>query len=395
MQFHPRIGNRETLTVLRRFAICALCFAACAARGQTPAADDVVRVRAEAETPGTDASSRNAAARNAEHKALLDVIESAVGTQWTPVVAPLLDAPGTYVEQTRMLECVQSGGVSKVKVESFVRKTALLTDAAALIVRQMPFPPIVLVVTAEQPSQYSPFSVSPDGTAHRKLCELLRESHLDTDNGTALAKRYSEEELIARVQGGLDVASRFAQEQPSDIVLLGEARCTSEPIPAGTPVFRNTASVTVRLFRPRDGKMLGVSAQESVVHSAVAAEGAAQAIQDSCVKLRREMALAALLGAIAAEPTTDILLDVTAPRGRGRFDEILGRMAAHPGVEEVEELFYADEAARARIKYAGPMAPIVDDMTLRPYSDFSAEAERVIGRDITLSVTPQASSTSP
>ncbi len=348
--------------------------------------DELIRVRMESSAIGTGLPVRNAAVKNAEHAVLVQVLESIVGEGAMPKVASLLEQPSRYVYSTRVLRHEQSAGTTTVEIETFVRRKALETQAAELLARRLPWPPKALVLVAERIGKDGAFSVAEDGVGQTALSEALHKNHIAIADRSALRERYSDADLIGRVQGDLEVARQFAQENLVDVVLLGEAIAETELSPSGANVYRNKATVTVRLIRARDGKLLEAIAQESVVHSANPAEGGAQAIQDACTKLRHAITVRTVLAAVGAGPRDDVILTIKDLGSRARLDEVMRVLSESAGVEAVEELYCAEAEACLRVKYNGPMAPFVDNLTLRDYPGFSLEAQRVVARDMTVCV---------
>ena len=389
---HPRTALRFSCGLPCGVVLGVWCLAAGAAVAEAVSEGDLVRVRMESSAPGAGPSARDAAVRDAENAVLLQVLEAVVGRESAPKVSAVLEVPDKYIQATRILKCDQSADSTTVEIETFVRKKALQIDVARLLARQIAWSPSILVLVAERIGKEAQPSLAPEGVAHTAFCQMLRDAHMEVADDAALRKRYTQAELLERVQGNIEVIRQFAQEHLVDVVLLGDAACETEPVSTGLAVHRNTATVTVRLLRARDGKMLDAITQDAVVHSADPAEGGSQAIQDACAKLRQDVMVTALLAAISAEASDDVLLTVTSHGARARFDEILHVIAQHPGVKSVEELFYSDAEARVRIRYDGRMAPLVDDLTLRAYSDFSVEAEQVVERNILLSVAEAGSS---
>jgi hypothetical protein len=201
-----------------------------------------------------------------------------------------------------------------------------------------------------------------------------------------LLNRMTDAQLAERIRGGLPSLQQFAQENIEDVVVCGEAVATVEPPEAGRNVFANKATVTLRLLRTADGKLIEASTQEAVCHSADPAEGGRQAIEDACGKLVQSMEVAIVLATVNMPRRTDLVVTIQGPVNRARLDEIAQTLGGVHGVADVREVYCMEQEARFRVSYDGPMAPLVDALTLHDYAGFSLDARQVVQRSLTATI---------
>lgn len=360
----------------------------CAPAAQSAPEDDLVRVRTEASAPGVGVCARDAAVKNAERAVLTQVLETMVGEEGMAGLASLLESPGRYVRSTRLLRHEETPGKTTVEIETYVRRKTLQIEAAKLLLRRLPWPPKALVLAAERVGEGAAFIAAENGVGQKTLEDGLRKHGVLLADQTSVRGRYTEAQLLERIRGDLDTACAFAQEHLVDAVVLAEVTALAEPVVNGAGMHRTRATVTARVFRPGDGKLLEALAEQAVVHSRNPVEGSIQAIRDACAKVRDPVTIATVLATVHAKDDQNIILTIESPGSRPRFQEIVRVIQETPGVKALDELYFAEAEARLRIDYDGRMAHFVEHLTAHRYCGFALEAQRVIARQVTLTLIP-------
>ena len=394
MQFSNHQDIRSPRPILRHVAafgvVAAFCAAAHPVFGEPLPSwngleEHLVRVRQEARAPGVGGAARVEAVAAAQKAVFVHMLESILGEDEATRLIPLLGNPARYLHSTRVLREDYADGATMVEIEAFVRATDLRNHAAALVIRRLPLPPKALVLAAEQIGDDRPV-VTEDATAYRVLCEALSENHIAIADASKVRERYAAAELIRRIRGDLDTARRFAQENLVDVVLLVHARAQAEPDERGTNVSRNQATVTVRLFRSRDGKLLEAATATAAVYGADPREGGALAIEDACTKVRHAIVVAAILEGVDAPAQDNIIVTIKAVGSRARLREIRAALSEYAPVKAVDELYYSEEEARFRVQCDGPMGPLVDHLAKRDYPGFALDTRLVVAQTMTFAV---------
>lgn len=358
-----------------------------AASVQAAPEDEFIRVRTEISVPDTGPDVQREALASAERAVLRQVLESAVGPAAMAHVASLADETAFFLTSTRVTHYDTDGAHATVGIETFVRVRELRKRAVKELARALPWPPKVMVLAAERMGAEAAYTAAPDSAADRALAEMIAGMRFELARADSLRRRCSDAELAERIRGDLAEIRRFAQENLVDIVVLADAATESAPSDRGANVFKNKAVVTLRVVRARDGKLLEAATREAAVYSAVPFDGAGQAIRDVYARLRDMVHESIVIAAFDPAVESDLIITILAPGNAERFAAITDAIREAAGVEEIDEMYRTDVEALVRILYDGPMARLVDGITLREYQGFSVEAQRVVGRDMTLKVT--------
>jgi len=166
--------------------------------------------------------------------------------------------------------------------------------------------------------------------------------------------------------------------------VIGTAVTASESQPDGSTLVRNTAEVTLRVFRGFDGKMTDVLAASAVVRSVHPHEGGEQAVRDACAKLVADTLVASVITVLGTQAPDTLILTVKGHANRSRLYSVLRTLKSSPFVGAVEEVFCSDALARYRVAYDGPMLDLVDLLTPGVYEGRPLEVEQVIQRNMIL-----------
>ena len=368
--------------------------------------DDLVKVRIEASAPGTGPTARNAAVQGAERDMAALTLKAALTSELLAAAKPILDKANQYIRSVQLIRYETVDGATRVEVEGFVRRKELLKDAAAFLLPRMTEPPKVLVLIAEPPGAGKPVSAASPGTAGKAIEESLKKASLDVVDSSVARACYSEADLLKRLEGGNEEAGALAKQQFADVAVLGALAVSSESqetngaevlrAPDGAEALRapgggvaaNKATLSVRVFRARDGKLVEALSAEAIVHSLDAMEGAAAAIEDVSAKLAPDLETICVLAVAGLAPSGDTLITVEQPGTRGRFDELVKAITEICGGTGVEVLFYSDSLARMRIDYQGLMTPLLDTLEKRTYDGRALETRRAVQHDVTLRLAP-------
>ncbi len=363
-----------------------LLFAQAVSGTEASALADCLRVRHEISVDGVGDAGRTVAIAAAEQAVVLEVLDSIVGGARMASVALLADRTDHYISRTDVLRHEQAGDRTTVEVEVYVKHAALRYQAAALLLRTMHFPPVVAVIVAEQVTSEMAFSVTAAGIAQTCLSAGLRDAHVNLADTGGIRVGFEQSDLVARIRGDLEAAGAFARRFEADVVVMGEAVSVEEVLERGANVVKNKATVTVRVFSPRDGVLLDANSQEAVVHSALALDGATQAIQDACAKLLGEGVVTTVLSATASKPQDLVSVTIMSPGQRIHMDVIEDALAGVAGVLSLEETYFSAEQACLRLNYAGSMSRIVEALAGLQPAGFSLEVHQVVDRDMTVRV---------
>ena len=344
--------------------------------------DDLVKVRMEASAPGTGSAARSAAVQGAERDMVTLTLKAALTSELLAAAKPVLDKANQYIRSMQLIRYESVDGATRVEIEGFVKRKELLKDAAAFLLPRMMDPPKVLVLIAEPPGASQPL------TAGKALEESLKKASLDVVDSSVARACFSEPDLLKRLEGGNEEAGALAQQQFADVAVLGVLAVSNELQGTGG-VVAHKATLSVRVFRARDGKFVEALSAEAIVHSLDTAEGAAAAIEDVSAKIAPNLETICVLAVAGLAPSDDTLVTVEQPGTRSRFDELQKAMAELCGGNGVEVLFYSDSLARMRMSYKGLMTPFLNTLKKRTYEGQALETRRAVQHDVTLRFVPE------
>lgn len=373
----------------RRAGLCILAgLLAAALPAALPAAaqdEELMKVRASAEAPGGGVVARAAAVGRAEREIVGETLEAALALDDMTPLEPLVRQYSRFIRTTQLISYKETGDETQVEVECFVDRKELLTSAASILLTRMVRPPVVLVLMAERLSAADELSADRAGAAETALARELRCAKLGVAGTAAIRENMEAAELLARIGGQAGSPAELAARAGAQTVILGEAVVDETEPPAAGNVLTSNAAVTLRIYRGSDGSLLDGLSEEATVQSANPVEGAVGAVNDACAKLARDAALYAVLAAAPVRPD-ELIVTVEDPGRRDRFDQLVQSAQAATGQGAVEEIFFADDMARLRVKYEGRVSDFVDTILARKYEGFALEPRHVIQRDILLRV---------
>jgi hypothetical protein len=222
--------------------------------------------------------------------------------------------------------------------------------------------------------------------AEAQLVEAFEQAGMEVVSPEAVRARCSENVIEQRVHGDAAMTARFAREALADVVVVGESTVAADPIPAGSNLVPNRATVTVRVIRADDAKIADMLTAEAVVNSRNPAEGSAIAVSDACAKLRTDLLVATVLAVAGGKTSDSLVVTVSGIRDSDQWREVREALDREPGVREVEELYFGEGNGRLRVKYDGPLGTFVERLEQQRFTGFRLEPRRVVGRDMTVAV---------
>jgi len=343
-----------------------------------------LKVRMAGESHGADGAARVAAVRDAESKIVAETLKAILSTDDVGSFANLLAHCEEYIRSTQLIEYKTVDGRTHVEVESLVKRTDLMREAARVLLASRAAPPSVLLLMVERAGG-DPGSVSDKGsTAVDALADILRKAGLAIADTGVVTQCHSKQALADIITGEPDKAHILARQGFADVIVLGEVVCSGDVPSSGGNVVANKATVTLRLFRGTDGRLTDAFSQEAVVRSVDISEGTRAATEDACAKLARELSTAAVLATAGEKRPQGLVFTVETPETRARFDEFLERLRSLIGEGNVDELFYTDALARVRAEYDGPLPDLLEGLTDQPYSGTKLDVTRAVGHDVIL-----------
>jgi len=382
------MNGKNHITGLK--GLCILAILLSAALPATAQHDGLMKVRMAAESPGEGVAARAAAVVEAEREIVRQTLQAALALEDMTPLEPLVRQPSRFIRSTQLINYTESGEATKVEVECFVDRKDLLTSAASVLLTRMVRPPVVLVMLAERMSDAAEWSADRPGAAETALAKGLRAAKLEIADPAPIRTNTGTGELLAKIGGETASPAELAARTGAQAVVLGEAVVDQIGNPAAGNILTVSAGVSLRIYRGSDGSLLDALAEEATVQSANPVEGVLAAINDAAAKLVKEAALYGVLAAAAPVRQDELIVTVQDPGRRERFEQLMRSAQALTGKDAVEEIFFAADLARLRVKYQGQVSDFVDTLLARKYEGFALEPRHVVQRDILLRVNPHA-----
>lgn len=345
--------------------------------------DEVLTVRVEARAEGTGFTAKSKAIAVAQQEAVKQLLDAMAPNVDARLVEPILNGAAEYVDSYDLLRADAIGDDTKVEIDAHIAARPLRQDVAGIVLPRLPEPPAVILLMGEQLVGDKITAVPDNGIAEVALRTALRKMGLKVTSSSELSAVYSQADFINIVNGGMPAGARFAQENQCEAAIVGTAMCERDPGAFGTNVSRVRASVTLRIFRGADGKMV----DELVVSAAIAAEdliaASEESIRDACVKGQGEATVATVLTVLGAVGKDRIHLMIPKPGPREYADGVLAVLKGEELVSDLSEPFYSDKMYRVSMHYEGPMSYLVALISPGKYGDKALEINSVLSRIIT------------
>ena len=370
-----------------RFACAVLAAVGAVIAPAAAAGTDTAQVTVEASAPGSGGPARAQAIAEAQRQAVVDTLESMLATADFTAVAPLIDHAAHYVHSFRLLDQRQEDRGTWVEIEVEIRKSALRRDAVELILPQLSEIPSVLVYLAEavgEPGE-SPQLQQGHSPSDELIAEFLRENGLDVLTAREIADYYGAGELRQYFEAGADGMALLGRIHQTDTVLTGVVHHHSKE-GAAANVRANDCIVELKLVRSSDGAVMEEFDAKATVHSIDPNHGGAQAREDACYKVRGEVLVGAVLGALNSNGGDGVLVTVEGLWNEEVLEELVRLLLDDVGADDVDVLYYSPEHTRIQADYEGCMAFFTDTLTTSLLSGHRLRAPRVVARDVLLQV---------
>lgn len=374
----------KTAPAVRCSAVVGWVFALLAVAFSAWGDEAFLKVRMAGQSSGADGAARVAAVRDAESKIVAEALKAILSTDDVVSFATLLANVEDYIRSTQLIEYKTVDGRTFVEVESLVKRAELMREAARTLLVSRVSPPSVLLLMAESTTTDARVVSDRGSAATGAVADILRKAGLAIADTGIVMQCHSKEDLAGIITGEPDKALILARQGFADVIVLGEVVCSGDIPPSGGNVVANKATVTLRVFRGADGKLMDALSQEAVVRSLDVTEGTRAATEDACAKLARDLPTSAVLATAGVSQPEGLVVTVEAPGTRARFDRLLERLRALVGESSVDELFYTDALARIRATYDGPLPGLLESLTDEPYDGSKLDVTRAVGRDVIL-----------
>jgi len=192
---------------------------------------------------------------------------------------------------------------------------------------------------------------------------------------------------LPRIQGDTQTMAMFARENLADIIIAGTATTSHEAPPAQSNVQACRALVSISIVRATDGKMVESKAMEALVNSGNPREGCAQALEDACAKLKKDIGVPAVLAAAATTPVDEVIVTISNPPAGELVNELMTALRAKSGVETADVLLQTPRIVRVKLNYSGAMENLVDYVLSKSYAGSHLSPKRVVGKYMELEAT--------
>lgn len=343
--------------------------------------EEVLTIRTEARAEGTGFTAKTKAVQRAAEDAIGQILGTLAPNIDPRLMEPIFENSSKYVDSYDVLRQDTVGDNTKVELDVHIAARPLRQDLAAIVLPRLPEPPAVVLLMGEQLVGDKIVAVPDAGIAEVALRDRLRKLGLKVTSSSELAKTYGQADFIQVVNGGMAAGAQFAQENECEAAIVGTALCEADP--TATNVARIRSTVTLRIFRGVDGKMM----EEAVAHAAISGEdtlaASEEAIRDACIKVQGDATVATVMTVLGAIGKDRIHLMIPNPGPRPLADAVLNVLKGEELVEDISEPFYSDKMYRLSMHYDGPMSYLVNLISVPHYQDKFLEVDRVLNRLIT------------
>ena len=366
--------------------VIALLGAALSVSASAAPEEDLLKVTMEGRAAGADTAARDEAILNAEREIILQAIEGILPKPDLGALRKVFERLPKYIVPTpRLLKYTIEHDTAHVELEAQVRIDVLRKDVALGVLPYLRPPRKALILIAE-PGIDGKLSVTKPGSAESAVVEALRAIGLDAVDPVELRAVYEGVDLLPRIQGDTQEVARLARENLADIAIVGTVTKSDDPPGQGSNVRACHATIAISIVRAGDAKMVESKAVDAVVNSENPREGCAQALEDACAKLKKEIGVPAVLAAAGAAPSEDVIIAVEDPPSGEFAKELLAALRANPAVQNPEALLQTAHAARFRMAFTGKMDGLVDYVVSKTYAGRRVGPKRVVGGHMELEV---------
>lgn len=344
---------------------------------------EVLTLRAEARADGTGFTAKTKAIARAQENAIGQLLGTLAPNVDPQLMEPIFRESSKYIDSYDLLRHDNLSDNTKVEIDAHIAARPLRQDLAAIVLPRLPEPPSVVLLVGEQLVGDKITAVPDNGVAEVALRDGLRKMGLKVTSSSELSSVYSQADFIDIVNGGAAAGAHFAQENECEAAIVGTAICAFEPNAFGTNVGRIRATVTLRIFRSVDGKMM----EESVSNAAIAAEdtmaASEESIRDAATKIKGDATVATVMTVLAAVGKDRVHLMIPSPGPESLPAGVLKVLRAEEFVSEISEPYYSSKMYRLSMRYDGPMSYLVALISPGSYDGKTLQVNRVLNRIIT------------
>ncbi len=340
--------------------------------------------RMEGAAPGLGREAGTAAVNNAETNIIISILESMTGSSDFALYAPILDRAPEYIRSVHVLSRTPDADQTQVEIEAYVYEEQLRRDVSALILTRLNVKPSVLLVLLEEPAPGQPYI----GIRENPILEGVKKT-LEDKFFTVMGpmwELYDEQSLVSRLRGTPEEAARVGLEHKAGVILEGEiTRISTQEAPSSN-ISRNEIALKLRVILSETGTLLDTIEIRRAVSSTEPEEGYKQAATDAGESVKDRVLTSTTIAAAGAKPSSDVYIDIEQLGESARMEAVTKVLNGIEAVQGVDVLLSAASLGRLRIKYEGPMAPLVDFLVNQNYAGFHLERRRVVQREAILRV---------
>ncbi len=364
------------MRVFRHGCIATLAFVICLSAAAGPE-DFLLKVHGRGKAQGIGLHAREQAMAQARDNALKALAGSIVGDTNPQLAEDLVLECVPFVRSANVVDHRVDQSATLVNAEFLVNIVQVRQAAVRLLLPQLPYKPRVLVLIADD--LHDEIAVSGTRIAAQALEQAIRDAGLDVADSQPVRDALPAETvraILSEDQGGVNL---LGYDPEVDVAVLGIVSAAFVPTDKDTNLRATRAHLVLRVIRADDGKLVDSAAIDAVVHSVDFMEGATQAIQDAVGKLAQYAINAAALAVVGPEASYGFALTLEAPGTHENVDLLRTRLA-ELGAQDIQEVFYADQAARLHFSYPGELHDVIKPLVERDYPAFRLENRQTFGR---------------
>ncbi|MDZ4859044.1 MAG: hypothetical protein SGI88_08655, partial [Candidatus Hydrogenedentes bacterium] len=275
---------------------------------------------------------------------------------------------------------------TQVEIEAELLEGSLKERVALIVMSKNFIPPRVVIIAQETLASNGPTEAAASSVIETKLHEELKRIEFELISPDALRALVPAESIAEYLKGDAERAAILAREMLADVVILGSGTSSVEREPGSANLDRVRAEVTLRIVRAEDGFVLDAPSSEAVVHSVNPREGGAQAIEDACGKLVRDVRTAIALGALGTAQQSGLLVTVKNVMGESHSKEVIDALKRCVDVEKADVVFQDESRVRVNLAFDGLISAFADCVSTVRLSFGSLLLESAVGRNLTLRV---------
>lgn len=342
----------------------------------------LVKMRLNGSAPGRGPNALEAAERVAIRNGIESICRSLYRSGDASSASTVIDKAQSYIKSSRRISESTTDGETQVEIEAIIELQNIRQDVAVYTLRNMSKKPTVLVLLLDQ---YAPTiqAVAPQQLGEQTLRDALLNTGMTVSGGRDLAALYEDRGTLQRAYTSESAAAQIARALLADVVILGRCSAgTGEATGSNVSEYRGSAEISI--LRAYDGVVVDTFEAGARVHAASPSEGLALAITEACKKVAGGAAMAAVLGVLSSPPNNDILVTLEGISQPSQLKTFVVWLEKLDGLKEVEQLLYAEGAARIRVTPEVDMTPLLTALETHAFDTFTVEARMIVDRELTL-----------